>query len=75
MVFTLLPQSVGIMEWWSNGVMKGQTQVGIGPFAFVNTPILQYFSTPKQLSIYTGKTIELRPGPKDQVMSSARTKS
>jgi len=47
------------MEWWSNGVMKKTIQVEIRAFAFANTPILQYSSTPKQLAIFTGKAIEL----------------
>jgi hypothetical protein len=34
------------MEWWSNGVMKKPIQVEIRVFAFANTPILQYSSTP-----------------------------
>jgi hypothetical protein len=27
---SLLRQSVGVMEWWSNGVMRGLIQVEIG---------------------------------------------
>ena len=53
-----LQQSAGVMEWWSNGVMKGLIQVEIRAFAFSNTPILQYSSTPKQLAIFAGKAIE-----------------
>jgi hypothetical protein len=59
MLFPLLRQSAGVMEWWSHGVMKGPIQVEIRPFTFANTPILQYSSTPKQLAIFTGKAIEL----------------
>jgi hypothetical protein len=51
------------MEWWSSGVMKRPIQVEIRAFAFANTPILQYSSTPKQLAIFTSKAIELCPGP------------
>ncbi len=40
-VFPLLRQSAGVMDWWSNGVMKGPIQVEIWAFAFANTPILQ----------------------------------
>jgi hypothetical protein len=58
MVFPLLRQSAGVMERWSNGVLKGPIQVENGAFAFCNTPILQYSSTPKQLAIFTGKAIE-----------------
>jgi hypothetical protein len=58
MVFPLLRQFAGVMEWWSNGVMKGPIQVEIRAFAFGNTPILQYPSTPKQLAIFTGKSIQ-----------------
>jgi hypothetical protein len=47
------------MEWWSNGVMKGPIQIEIQAFAFSNTPMLQYSSTPKQFAIFTGKAIEL----------------
>jgi hypothetical protein len=47
------------MEWWSNGVMRALIQVGIRAFAFSNTPILQYSNTPKQLTLFTGKAIEL----------------
>jgi hypothetical protein len=47
------------MELWSNGVMKGPIQVGIRAFAFANTPILQYSSTPKELAIFTGRTMQL----------------
>jgi hypothetical protein len=39
------------MEWRSNGVMKKPIQVEMRTFAFANTPILQYSSTPKQLVI------------------------
>jgi hypothetical protein len=42
--------SDGVVEWWSNGVMKGIIQVEIRAFVFSNTPILQYSSTSKQLS-------------------------
>jgi len=59
MVFPYLRQSAGVMEWWSNGVMKGLIQVEIRAFAFSNTPILQNSSTPKQLAIFTDKAIEL----------------
>jgi hypothetical protein len=47
------------MEWWSNGVMKKPIQVEIKAFAFANTPMLQYSSTPKKLAIFTGKATEL----------------
>jgi hypothetical protein len=47
--------------------MKGLIQVEIRAFAFTDTPILQYSSTPKQRAIFTGKAIELLPSPKDQV--------
>jgi hypothetical protein len=53
-----LRQSTGVMEWWSNGVMKGIIQVEIRAFAFSSTPILQYSNTPKQLAIFTGKAIQ-----------------
>jgi hypothetical protein len=59
MVFPLLRQAAGVMEWWSNGVMKGLIQLEIRALAFANTPILQYSSTPKQLAIFTGIAIEL----------------
>jgi len=39
--------------------MKGLIQVESGALAFSNTPILQYSSTPKQLTIFTGKAIEI----------------
>jgi hypothetical protein len=47
-----------LLEWWSNGIMKGPIQIEIRAFAFSNTPILQYSSTPKTLAIFTGKAIE-----------------
>ena len=59
MVLPLWRQSAGLMEWWSNGVMKEPFQVEIRAFAFANTPILQESSTPKKLAIFTGKAIEL----------------
>jgi len=34
-------------------------QVEIRTFAFANTPTLQCSSTPKELAIFTGKTIEI----------------
>jgi hypothetical protein len=52
------------MEWWSNGVMKRPIQ---GKFGLLFVPTLQYSSTPKQVATFTGKAIELLPGPKDQV--------
>jgi len=55
---TPLRQSAGVMELWSNGVMKGPIQVGIRAFAFANTPTLQYSSTPKELAIFTGRTMQ-----------------
>jgi len=59
MLFPLLWQSAGVIEWWSNGVMKKPIQVEIKAFAFANTPMLQYSSTPKKLAIFTGKATEL----------------
>jgi hypothetical protein len=47
--FTLLRQSAGVMEWWSNGVMKGSIQIEIGALAFSNTPILQYSEIARNL--------------------------
>jgi len=43
--------------------MKGPIQVKFG-LSFL--PKLQYSSTPKQLAIFTNKSIELLLGPKDQ---------
>jgi hypothetical protein len=54
------------MEWLSNGVMKRQIQVEIMAFAFVNTPILQYSSTPIELAIFAGRAMQRSPGPKNQ---------
>ena len=59
MLFPLMRQSVGVMEWWSNGVMKKPIQVETRSFAFANTPILQYASTPKQFAIFIGKATKL----------------
>ncbi len=42
--------------------MKGPIQIEIIAFGFPNTPILQYSSTPKQLTIFTGNVIELLTG-------------
>jgi hypothetical protein len=61
-----LRQYVGVMEWWSNGVMKGMVQVEIHASAFSNTPILQYSKTARTS---TDKAIELLPGPKVQVFN------
>jgi hypothetical protein len=47
--------------------MKELIQVEIWTLAFSNTPILQNSSTPKQLANFTGRAIQLRPGPEDQV--------
>ena len=47
--------------------MKELIQVEIWTLAFSNTPILQNSSTPKQLANFNGSTIQLRPGPEDQV--------
>jgi hypothetical protein len=44
-----LRQSAGVMEWWSNGVMKGPIQIESRAFAFSNTPILQYSTTARNL--------------------------
>jgi hypothetical protein len=52
---------------WSHGVMKKTIQVEIRAFAFANTPILQYSSTPRKLAIFTDKARQRRPDPKDQV--------
>ena len=43
MVFPLLRQSAGVMEWWSNGVMKKPIQLKLG---FSLLPTLQYSSSP-----------------------------
>jgi len=50
---------VGVMERWSNGVMKGLIQIEIRVLAFSNTPMLQYSSTPKQLAIFAGEVTEI----------------
>jgi hypothetical protein len=52
-------ESAGVMEWWSNGVMKGLIEVEIRALGFSKTPILQYSSTPKQLAISTGQATEI----------------
>ena len=54
----VFPPCGSLLEWWSNGVMKGLIQVEIRAFALSNTPILQYSSAPKQLAIFAGKAIE-----------------
>jgi hypothetical protein len=59
MLFPLLRQSAGVVEWWSNGVMKKPIQVEILAFALANTPILQCSNTPKKLAIFTGKATDL----------------
>ena len=51
MVFPRLRQSAGVMEWWSNGVMKKPIQVEIQSFVFANTPMLQYSNSPKLIKI------------------------
>ncbi len=55
----VFPTCGSLLEWWSNGVMKGLIQVEIRALALSNTPALQYSSTPKQLAIFTGNVIEL----------------
>jgi len=47
--------------------MKGLIEIEIRAFDVAKDPILQYSSTPKQLAIFPGKAIELRPGPEDRV--------
>jgi hypothetical protein len=47
--------------------MKGPIQVEILAFAFANAPVLQYSNTPKKLTIFTGKAIQLSPGSEYQV--------
>jgi hypothetical protein len=48
------------MEWWSNGVMKGEIQVEMRVFVFANTPILQYSSTPRELAILNAHAVLAR---------------
>jgi hypothetical protein len=62
MVFSLLLQFAGVMEGWSNGVVKKPIQVEIQVFALANTPILQHSSTPKRLAVLTREAIERKPG-------------
>jgi hypothetical protein len=52
-------QYAGVMEWWSNGVMKGLIEIEFRALAFSNTPILHHSSTPKPLGIFPGKAIEI----------------
>ncbi|MCG6917525.1 MAG: hypothetical protein LJE89_08255, partial [Deltaproteobacteria bacterium] len=40
--FFLMRQYAGVMEWWSNGVMRGLIQLYFLALAFSITPILQY---------------------------------
>jgi hypothetical protein len=47
--------------------MKGLIQVESRALVSSNTPTLQHSNTPIPLSIFTGKAIELPPGPQDQV--------
>jgi hypothetical protein len=54
-------QYPGVMEWWSDGVMKGLIQ-----FHF-RLCLFQHSNTPKPLAIFTGKTIETLPAPEDQL--------
>ena len=44
-----LRQSAGVMELWSNGVMKGLIHIEIRAYAFSNSPTLQYSKTPRNL--------------------------
>jgi len=57
----------GVMEWWSNGVMKGLIKIQFRALAFSNTPILYYSNTPKSPVIFTGNAIKILPGSKNQV--------
>jgi hypothetical protein len=59
MVFPFMRWSAGVMEWWSNGVMKETIQT---EFGLLLLPTLQYSkcsSTPKQIAIFTGKALVL----------------
>ena len=69
MVFPYLRQSAGVMEWWSNGVMKGLIQVEIRAFAFSNTPVLQNSSQslPEKSLNSDPRTAGSGTGPHDQV--------
>jgi hypothetical protein len=53
-------QPFGVMERWSNGVMKALIQVEIWAFAFSNTPILQYSKTARNLYRQNHRTLTSR---------------
>jgi hypothetical protein len=55
---------VGVMEWWSDGVMRKLIKLDFGIRLF---PILQYSSTAIPLVMFTGRAIEIRPGSEDQL--------
>jgi hypothetical protein len=54
-----MEEPLGVMEWWSDGVMKRLLTLKLA--AFSNTPILPYSSTPKQVSTLTGKATFFEP--------------
>jgi len=65
----VFPPCGSLLEWWSNGAMKGLIQVEIRAFAFSNTPILQNSSQSlpaKPLNIDPRKAGSWN-GPEDQV--------
>jgi hypothetical protein len=47
---------VGVMEWWSDGVMRKLIKLDFGIRLF---PILQYSSTAIPLVMFTGRAIEV----------------
>jgi hypothetical protein len=63
MLFPLLRQSAGVMEWWSNGVMKGVVQFEIRALAFANTPLLQYAETARHVCEQRQWTLTKPKGP------------
>jgi len=62
----VFPLCGSLLEWWSNGVMKGPLQVKFGLSFLPNTPMLQYSKTARTC---TSKAIELLSGPKEQVFN------
>jgi hypothetical protein len=47
-------QTAGVLEWWSNGVMKRSISMKFGLSLF---PTLQYSSTPKELAAVSAKPL------------------
>jgi hypothetical protein len=56
-------KSAGVMEWWSNGVMKKLVHFEILALAFANNVILQYAETARYVCEQKHWTLTKPKGP------------